>query len=297
MNIKNIISILAMSMLCATALSAQDGGQAGAFLRMGVGARAMGMGNAFTALADDGSAVYWNPAGLGFQTGNQLVGMYSQLSLDRKLNFAGLVLGDKGAGSFSVGWLNFGVDHIDGRDAFGEKTAEFSNNEMALQLAYSKALGSLLSVGVGAKYLSQALAGAKATGFGFDVGVLLTPIEQIRIGACMQNISAQLKWNTDSEHIDEIPVTLRGGIALLVRKDLSLTADVVKVGDNDDLMINFGGEFWLKDIIALRTGVANSDLAAGAAIKVSMFQLDYAYISESLLDMGAAHRIGIMLNF
>ena len=62
--IKIAICILAFLFVNNLILAQGDGGQAGAFLRYGIGARAMGMGGAFVAVSDDASGLYWNPAGL-----------------------------------------------------------------------------------------------------------------------------------------------------------------------------------------------------------------------------------------
>ena len=62
---KKIILIATISLSCVVTVWAQeDGGQAGNFLRFGVGGRALGMGRSFVSIADDASGVYWNPAGI-----------------------------------------------------------------------------------------------------------------------------------------------------------------------------------------------------------------------------------------
>ena len=58
------IFLLALSIGTIGTAFAESAGQAGAYLKMGVGARALGMGSAFTAVADDSTASFWNPAGL-----------------------------------------------------------------------------------------------------------------------------------------------------------------------------------------------------------------------------------------
>lgn len=298
--VKPTITAFIICFLFTTVATAQEGhgGQAGAFLRMGVGARAMGMGNAFSALADDGSALYWNPAGLGFITNNQLLGMYSKLSMDRAFNFAGLVLGDQKQSSFSVGWINYGVSRIDGRDPYGEKTAEFSNNETALQISYGKGFGSFLAIGATAKFLSHNLSNYKASGHSYDFGLIVSPIRQLRIGACVQDFSGQLKWNTASKHIDTIPLLMRGGLAVLLRNNsIKLAGDVYKIGNHEKLHFNFGGECWIINAIAMRTGVNDGKLTAGASVHYDFLQIDYAYIADSVLEMGALHRIGVLLIF
>ncbi len=65
--ITTLIAILLILILFQNPTASQDKGTTGAtFLKLGAGARAIGMGSAFTGLSDDASAIYWNPAGLGF---------------------------------------------------------------------------------------------------------------------------------------------------------------------------------------------------------------------------------------
>ena len=79
-------------------------GKAGAFLRVGVGARPLGMGGAFTAISNDVYGSYWNPAGLGQLNSVQLMGMYSLLTLDRTLNYAATAFPVKGMGTIGLSW-------------------------------------------------------------------------------------------------------------------------------------------------------------------------------------------------
>ena len=94
------------------ALVQQATGAAGLFLRMGVGARALGMGGAFTGIADDPSAAYWNPAGLGQIHNFQLEFMNVNLPFDRTFNYFSAILPLKRFMTFGVSWVGFRVENL-----------------------------------------------------------------------------------------------------------------------------------------------------------------------------------------
>ena len=102
-----IIMIVIFSM--TSGLLAQDGeaGQPGAFLRLGYGVKALGMGSAFTAIANDGSALLWNPAGLSQLKQMEISGMYSILSMDRQQNYASISFPIQNFATFGFGWLQY----------------------------------------------------------------------------------------------------------------------------------------------------------------------------------------------
>ena len=133
---------LALVIATSTA-SAQFGGAAGAFMRLGYGARAIGMGNAQSAYTGPEALVLYNPAASGFATDREVYGSYSALGLDRTFNAAIFtapigVFRKKATDSVrtqvstigvSVGIVNAGVSNIDARDADGEQIGIASTYE------------------------------------------------------------------------------------------------------------------------------------------------------------------------
>ena len=110
--------LLTLFMLsCAAVVQADSAGRAGAFLKMGVGARALGMGSAFVGLADDSTAAFWNPAGLAQLQKHEASFMHANLTLDRTYNFFNYAhvlktkKGDKN-GVVALSHVRFGIDGI-----------------------------------------------------------------------------------------------------------------------------------------------------------------------------------------
>ena len=181
------------------------GKYAAEFLRIGVGARALGMGGAFVAIADDGSASYWNPAGLGNLARHQI--HFSHVQLFDNLaqhHFANLSLKVTKRITLGVSWIRLSVDDIPRYSALegtrydrilnpdlrstGMPEGFFTDVENGWFLAFSRgfdfdlAIGggllptiipSRLCLGVSYKYISQKLDAAEGRGQGLDIGMML----------------------------------------------------------------------------------------------------------------------------
>ncbi len=192
---------------CVMALRerASAGTYAAEFLRIGVGARAMGMGGAFTALADDGSAFYWNPAGLAGVRRAEL--MFEHTPIFGGLahyNVASVAVRLIPSLTVGLSWIRLGVEDIPRYgelretrwDRFtnpalrstGEPEGYFSDSENALMLTFARKMEFELSLGVGLarvwipaelsvganiKYLEQRLDTFAGRGQGLDFGLLL----------------------------------------------------------------------------------------------------------------------------
>jgi hypothetical protein len=155
------------------------------FLSIGVGARALGMSNAFVAAANDATSGYWNPAGLTRIDAN------IQIALMHTEYFAGLAQYDYGSiafnrdpkSAFGFSFLRFGIDDIPDTseliDANGninyDRIRSFSSSDNAFMLSYARFLSPDLSIGVNAKVIRRTAGSfAGAWGFGIDAGIQYT---------------------------------------------------------------------------------------------------------------------------
>lgn len=302
---KSIIAIVStaipfMGFFSSTLAEEGSGGQAGAFLRMGVGARAVAMGGAFTAIADDATATYWNPAGLGQLKSHQLGAMYSLMSLDRTHNFVSYAHPIGSAGTFGISWINFGVSKIDGRDSYGNPTGDFSNSEMAFMLSYGKSFANTFYIGGSAKYLVHSLADNKASGFGFDVGALLNISDVISIGAVIQDMGSSITWDTFSEHEDTFPTQIRLGAAVSPKLVPIKLAGEIEKNSEQEAKYHSGVEYWPLTMLAIRGGYSSKGLTAGGSVRVPAgmlkLQADYAFATDKL-DEEAVHKVSLMIEF
>ncbi len=194
-------------MWCFSAnLWAQSGeGQAGAFLRYGIGGRALGMGRAFVGVADDASGVYWNPAGMVGAKRFELTSMYTNLYYDTEYAYFGLVIPrigdhikDKVARFFigpssaiGFGWIGLSMADFKQTTNTGVFIGDFGISEDAFLAAWSREeIGAwgILRYGVNFKFVTQNFSGLHSSASldisqlkrdwsgGMDVGFTFRPI-------------------------------------------------------------------------------------------------------------------------
>lgn len=294
------IIVLLSCLPCLAFSQDADGGQPGAFLRQGVGARALGMGRAFTAMADDASSIYWNPAGLGGLRLRELMGTYSIQSMGRSHNYVAAAFPIRSIGSIGLSWINYHVGEIEGRDTFGRVLPSFTNGENAYLVSLGLRLNSFLYIGGTAKYITHALENHRSTGFGFDAGILVKVKELLRIGASFQDISTSVEWDTDAGMVEKFPLAMRFGAAIQpVDFPLYFCADLVKI-ENQDLTFHGGIEADIFNVLSLRAGYDHGGLTAGGTISIPTKKLniltDYS-VGADPIDLTYVHRISLRILF
>ena len=291
-----VITFLLIASLPGTMQGGEEsGGYAGSFLEWGAGARAISMGKTFTAIANDGTALFWNPAGLTQISSRELTATHALIFEDRSQNFLAFTF-PLSRLSLSAGWLRFGVNDIQERGAAGELIGTFNSSENVFLLGAGYNLlampGFKLNLGVTAKYFYHSLHSYSASGVGADLGVLSFfqlsgLVDRIGVGVSAQNLGARLKWNTESSHEDDLPASFRVGTAVMIKPvPFKLALDLDK-REKQDLRIHAGAEYWIS-MLALRAGWSHDHLTAGTglALKLSRygFLIDYAFTSDDVAD-------------
>ena len=315
--IKRSILFTLLLVVFAAPVFADSAGGAGAYLKMGVGARALGMGSAFTAVADDSTAAFWNPAGLALLVKPEASFMHATLTLDRKYNFFNYVhplnKDGKDRGVVALSHVRFGIDGIPetrlanganglpATDAGGGYTlganvyifSYFDDTETSTFGTNARKLGDKFYGGVNVKLLKQSLFTNSADSFGFDLGFLYKPNQKATVGLSIRDIAENLKWDTASGHSDRVPVSTTVGVAYKTMPHMTVALDLNKTQDLD-AKFRVGTEYWFKDVAALRLGSQAGDLTLGASFKLQTWRFDYSYVDETL---GEAHRISASKTF
>ena len=203
-----------------------------AFLNIGVGARAFGMGGAFTSISDDATATYWNPAGLGKIDEFSVVAMGQSLSstkwetikdITAKYQFAGVtiplkqykIIGQNSTVGF--GWINTGLDDIPHTYLESGKIVRdtFNDLENAYFISYGCSFSSgedNVFAGTTIKYITQKFSKieyANASGYDIDMGMIYN-WDDLNVGLLLQR-GVVLKW--DNGHKDTGPLTAKLGIS------------------------------------------------------------------------------------
>lgn len=309
---------------------------AGEFMAIGIGGRPLGMGGAFVAVANDITSGYYNPAGLANIN-------YPQLSLMHSEQFGNLVNYDYAAVgipfgtdmSFGLSVMRLAVDNIpDTRNALVDRlngdriiydinlpgarldpnlVTEFNNQDWAFYLTFAKRHSENFYWGANIKIVRRDIAEFGATGVGFDLGAYYTPMENLHLGANVQDVTTTLvAWDTGLNEL--ISPTLKLGSAYVITGFLggyimpALDFDVRF--ENRQFASNFhlgpvsfdmhaGLEVNIENIVYIRGGYNDvKQFTVGAGVKLPKLNLDYSFarFNESELDrLPDSHRISLIL--
>ena len=334
---KKLFVLLSIVFISITSINAQTvfGKYAGEFMAIGIGGRALGMGGAFVAVANDVTAGYYNPAGLANLN-------YPQISLMHSEQFGNLVNYDYAAVgipfgedmSFGLSIMRLGVDGIpDTRNALIDGQTgdpindinnifarldyslitEFSNQDWAFYLTFAKRLSDKFYWGANIKIIRRDIAEFGATGIGFDLGAYYTPFENFHLGVNVQDITTTLvAWDTGRNEL--ISPTLKVGSAYVITGFLGgyimpvLDFDVRF--ENRQFASNFnlgpvsfdlhaGLEVNIENLVFIRGGYNDvKQFTVGAGVKLPKLNIDYSFarFSESEIDrLPDSHRISLIL--
>jgi long-subunit fatty acid transport protein len=298
---KRILLILII-ILNITILTAGGVGTTGAnYLKIGLGAKATAMGENFTALADDTSAVYWNAAGLSKAKTSQVD--FMQLTWVAGISaksFMGVCpISDTDFIGGYLMYLDTPQDKetrytSDGKLAYEDTGNKFKSEVSVLNVVYSKKVSAALSAGLGIKAINEQLAGVKANGYAIDAGLLYNDIlPGITAGLAVQNLAIN-KLRQD----EELPMTVALGAAYtttLWRNRLNVLTDL-KLPNDNDARYGAGLEYWLADMFAARVGYNTfNKFSLGIGVDVANLVADYAYVP--LGDLGITHRFSVGYKF
>jgi len=298
-----IISCCLITTTYAGSFSKDSAGTTGAqFLKIGCGARAIGMGEAFSSVVDDASAIYWNPAGLSQIEGGETSAMHAiwleDISYDYLAYAQPLMKGSIGA---SVNYLS--MSKMDKLDENGDKDGTFRPYDVAFNLAYAQKVGSITG-GVNVKFITQGIDGETGSAFALDLGTLHNLSNRIQGAIVVQNIGSRIKFIEKSY---ALPLSIRLGLSCKLGEKFVLALDGVAPIDNDP-NLHVGCEYVLDVIksvaIALRLGYkttttsdldALSGLSAGLGFNIKGLNVDYAWVPYG--DLGYTHRISLGIKF
>ena len=315
------LTVCGIIMLAVFEISfAQSGGNAGAFSRVGFGARGMAMGNALTSVSTQGIYSYYNPAlAAHANAGNQVDLGTSAMSFGRNLHTVTGTFRLPPSAGISVSLINANVNDIDGRNSSGYHTRMLSTHEYQLATALGLQLSEKLSAGVGLKYyiadFHPNLSNAKTVGL--DLGILYKFSKLFQIGLAAKDLLAAYNWDSStlygdesSGRTDDFPRQVRIGSSYRVTDNilLSLEAGRTTHESGNSNNIRLGTAYDLHERITLRAGWQIDDLSsientnhgsAGFSIHLPFDLLspsiDYAFVQEGN-TISYMHTFGLRLN-
>ena len=275
---------------------AQDGfaGMPGTYLHMGVGSGAVGMGKAYTALATDATAIYWNPAALANQNPYQVYFMHSVLFYGTNFDYLAGSLPTKNLGSFGLGMLYLNSGDFDQRNELNQELGSFGVSDLAFLISWSKEAYSGISIGFNYKLVNQRIMDYSGIGHGIDLGFKKRLFNRLDAGLMFMNlIQPKMKLANESE---SFPMQVRLGASMKFLEDkLVLSTDVAKIIGWDYAFFNIGTEYNLIDNLAIRAGLNNGRITMGLGFVLDQIGVDYG--NKSVSEFGFTQNFAIKYAF
>lgn len=328
--------IIYITVFCVGFLSA-DAKYTADFLTLGVGARALAMGGAGTALSADAYAPYWNSAALGQLTRYEVSFMHSTLNGEDAYDFVSYIHPLKDRGAIGVSWLRVGVDDIPitslpvvsrpvGPTNRPEVVGSFNNTDNAFLFASGWQLPSFRGVDfrLGGTLKLLYMSGYRSTnaiGGGVDVGLIAmtNPEKPYQLTLGLQASDAfqtKIYWNTPppssdlTSHTETIPPHLKIGIATTHRLNVFRSALILALDTylKDGVELHAGAEWTLFDLLSLRIGLAERrgslesvrQLTAGAGLNLRFVTGAGAGLDYAFANhpaLGSSHRMSLRIRF
>lgn len=287
------------------------GGETGfAFLKIGIGGKAAGIGEAASTMATDATAAYWNPAGLIQSENHNLMISYNRWVDGIQHNF-GAAKWVYGQNAFALQFISTGVDDIEQRDIPSESpTALFSSHDLALGISYARKINDQLSLGVTSKYIYERIQNS-VSAVAFDLGAWYNiksfndysvQPSRWRVGFTLSNIGFSGKF------IDQkvkLPSSMRLGSSydLIMNDPLKNTWQIavdIEKPFAENTRVHWGTEFGYRERFFGRAGYQFGyearGISAGIGIKIKQIRMDYGYMPFSN-SLGTTHRIGAAFDF
>ncbi len=315
----------------------KTGTTAAKFLSIGVGPRAIAMGGAFSAVANDASSLYWNPAGVASSNQFQALFSYSSLYAGITMDYFALAIPAGGVGVFgaSVTALQYGdigVTTESQPDGTGET---FSPGSYAFGISYARNITEDFAVGATAKLVTEDIYHSSATGVAFDIGTtFITPFYGVKFASTITNFGTKMqmsgndlliRYNVDPQRagsnntVDaniatdqfDMPLRLQIGIARDIvffdDQRLTLAVDGIVPNDNNE-WVNAGAELALFDnMILLRGGYKSlflKDTQEGLTLGIGLrykrpgfIDLGIDYSYQQFQYLGNVNSFGVLINF
>ncbi len=299
------------------------------FLKMGVGARGVAMGESFAAVANDASALYWNPAALVQFAEDQAIAAHTEYVADIKHDFFGLtyhLTGQDAIGASVVSLHMQDMEITTEEQPFGTGQY-FSFGDVALSVSYARAMTDQFSFGATIRYVEETIDVLKMRSVMMDLGTYYwTGLGTIRFAVVISNFGAnavpkgtvpQLNGETVSSFQSfSLPTLFKIGVAFdpVKNDDHRLTASIQLNHPNDNAEnIRVGAEYAFQNTFFVRGGVkrtigqpllgedatSEESFSLGAGVRVptpiSTVEADYAF--SDFVRLGAIHRISLLFTY
>jgi hypothetical protein len=305
--IKIIIAIWVLAAVFAgifgeVTVAGELGSTTASFLKVGVGARALGMGGAFTSIADNPSAIYWNTAGLRRLENAQAE--FSHQSWYQDVNIENMFIafpGEKVSFGAGLTYLNFG--QIQSYDEYGAPGEELTMYNMSFTICAATDITEDVSIGVAAKYIEQSFDIVKGNAFAGDIG-LMANYSGVSFGLAAVNIGTRVTYYSVAE---ELPAAVRVGLSFRQFNNRALISlDGYSPFDgqfsaHQGLEMNLYDQLYARSGLIYQSGTAsNADAVTynlGLGIGYGAGRFDYTFMPSHDYGTDAVHNFSISLSW
>lgn len=256
-------SLLAIPLAARNLSAASAGGTTSvSFLLLEQGARGIGMGGAYTAVADDAAAAYWNPAGLANAAFREVSVSETKFIENTNSQYVSAVVPVSPAiGSFGASFTYFSIPGIDSFDANKNSAGKLTANYYAGALSYARLLAPHLTAGASLKFVGAKLATESGQGVAGDVGLQYRQ-SGVGLGLSVQNMGSEFMIATAKQ---PLPLDVRMGISYQPHARIILAFDEEKPRD-EPYKLHLGAEWRVNTAFTLRGGfeqIPNAGSSAG----------------------------------
>ncbi len=289
--IRCLIFIFIILILLVNIVSAGDAGQESLFIT-GAGARALGMGGAFTSVADDASTIYYNPAGLGSIPNHEFTLMHATFFEGTQYNYIGWVYPTLKLGGFGIGMMRVGTDDIVRRNNF-VGIGSFGFYNLQLLLSYGNRIHEKINLGTNLKIVYQSIDHYSDYGLALDFGIKAQLTKHISTGFIARDIiPAEIKLISTTE---TLPTSIVGGVSYKNSfydnmVDL-ITAFEIEKNENRSSKVHVGSELTFSNKYSLRAGYDRDNISFGLGYIYNNLHIDYTYKVLDYID--DSHRFSL----
>lgn len=284
------ITILPVRCFCEATVS--DG-----FLSLGAGARGISMGNAFTGLANDASAVYWNPAGVAQIPSSEVLAMYDTLYEGISYVYFAYCMKSGEDAKDAIGWhLSYlGSGDMLKSDIDGNEEGSFTVSDVATGITYSRMMNENVYLGGNLKAIRKPIADYKGMGYAVDGGLLYKGGGDFSLGVVLQNFGTGVKLLNENT---AFPETFRTGIGYGIffggENPLYLTSDVSYILNEGTFGMGIGAEF-TQSIMSFRVGAEKTSAGVlpgvGIGISQKIISVDIGMAMHE--QLGATFKVSV----
>jgi hypothetical protein len=317
MNKAAALVICACGFFTVPAAAGAPGTAAGQFLKFAPGPRATGMGEAYTAVADDAYSAWWNPAGLASVETPELGATYNASLESVSHQYVSFAYPMRYGSTFGINITRLSVAPFQGYDAKGWETRQVNSADTAIGAAYGRTLlkdeieRPVLNVGGNLKAISSRLDSVTASAFAADLGAIYylrptnywmkkVPAQEFRFALDIKNIGTSLKYD---KLAFPLPRSATLGSAWISHPwgAHTLTVALDQTLSNDQkYTFDLGAEYFMFQLLSFRGGYKSgqdigSGVRFGVGFRLSFIDLDYSM--SPFGDLGAMHKVGLTMRF